>query len=545
MNRDVDSGRTGFIYGMLLVGLLFYFVDLFLSLAGPAFFTHGVSYLGSCTDTSPAIFFERMWSHTYYPPLYFGFTDLACLLVGDDYMRVIAVNALLVPLGAIYLTALARRMRMGTFAFLPGLLLLLFPGTGVAARMLAIEMPLMLFGPALAYHLWASDGFQDRKHALAAGAWLGLGMLTKWAFPAYLSGFALFILATRFVQWRKRIPATPGRTQWINLGLCLLVTLAISGWWYVLRLDVNTFLASAANDPNYLEFSYTRSLWNYARTLGWATAQPLIPPVLIVMAVGLLLSVRPASIILAVLLGLLLPLAIFAIPVHGELRYTFPLLPAAAMVLSMVAAQARWPAAGIIVAAALVGLTAHSHFGFFEIDRNRLQMGIRAESGLFVNYIADLAGEPERPLEATVHPIWRNEHLKCEYLQYEVRRRDASGRIHVTCSRGKEYARYSRRLRSGYYDFILLDCGPEGDCRNTRREALDVIVRTLERYGNVNQMSGEPSVRFTRDNVLEDLSYMQDHYHEMLFLPFSDGTGTRIWMANDPARERRGTALVN
>ena len=69
-------------------------------------------------------------------------------------------------------------------------------------------------------HLHASDGLRDRRHAVAFGAFMGLGFVTKYTFPAFL---VVPAMAAGLVVARRR--------TWRGLAASLLAFGAVSGPW--------------------------------------------------------------------------------------------------------------------------------------------------------------------------------------------------------------------------------------------------------------------------------------------------------------------------
>ena len=532
------EGSRAVVWGLLVAAVLFFAVDLVLYYRIDAFLAYGVSYLLDPERSIGAVL-RGLGGHTYYPPLYYAFTGVAGVLLGHDFVGVVFANALFLPLAAIYLTLLGRRLGMKTYAFLPGVLLLLAPGSYLASRELTIEAPLVLFVPAFAYHMLASDGLRARGHVLAAGVWAGLAMLTKWTFPAYACGVFAFAVARMLRANGPQAGDPPARGRWANLALLIGVAAAVAGWWYAARMDWATFAASSRNDPSHPTYSYVREFADYLGHLRRVLAGTRAAPVLAVAAIGLALSRRPLAFAGAAVLGVLTPLAILAVPVHGETRYALPLVPAGCLVLAMAAAFARWEAARLGVAIALVGLTAHGRFAYMESPEHGLMTA--SEAGRIARLLDErLPRGAAGPLRVAVHPIWRNPHMRCDFLQYHVDRRGASGRLRLICASGVEYGRYREKLRAGELAAVIADCGPADRCMETGTERLDRVVRVLATTGHVNQMTGQVSAKITREDVEADWDLLRRDFVPAYALPFEDGTYTRIWARRGLLAETRG-----
>lgn len=140
------------------------------------------------------------------PPLYYGLAApvLALPLSGRAQLTAVRLFDLVLLLGsALVLWLLAGRAvpehRQLGFAF--GLAVLLWPGVLVRAVTVSNAGLELLLALTFLYLLWRADTEDDGRFLLAAGAVLGLGLLTKLTL-VYLVAL-LVLVATRHV-WRKR-----------------------------------------------------------------------------------------------------------------------------------------------------------------------------------------------------------------------------------------------------------------------------------------------------------------------------------------------------
>jgi 4-amino-4-deoxy-L-arabinose transferase-like glycosyltransferase len=103
------------------------------------------------------------------------------------------------------------------------------------ARLGNDSLCLLLFGIALSLMLMHLRDETKKFPVLALGVCLGLGMLTKAFFLAFLGGFSAFMLLR---LWPARLDPKLLRVRLEALVLVLISALLIGGWWYVLQ-DIN------------------------------------------------------------------------------------------------------------------------------------------------------------------------------------------------------------------------------------------------------------------------------------------------------------------
>ena len=494
---------------------------------------------------------------TYYPPAYLAFVRLAQALVGFNYPRVIYIQASFVLLAALYVGALARRVGMGEASYLPAVLFLLLPGTTLAARNLETEMPLLLILPAFAYHLAASAGFRDRKHSFLAGAWAGLGLLTKWTFPAYVVGYALVAGASMFFPAPCPSPSQrewPSAGQWWNAALAMLVAIAACGWWYVGVFDRDLWIATTRNHPARLTYSYGLSLADYLGYVGQMAGLPAV----IWIVLGLAFTRRRGRVFLALVFGIALPLLVLAVPVHNEPRYAYPFAPAAALAFALAATDPRRPGRRRLGAAVAIGASALFYFlspdAWAALSPSPCTMGpghlarFSNDPILDRQSVADRLARvaPElknRPANVGVHPLWYNFHVRPEILTYEIARRDMARRFRAPFYWEYAYGEWRDELRRGGFDIVLLDCGPSGDCPATDREMVDDLVNKAGSYRFVNQRSGRVAPAFTWDDILSDLDRLHREFRQAAVFDFGDCTRAAVWIKRSyEGREEKGTS---
>ncbi|MBI3827192.1 MAG: glycosyltransferase family 39 protein [Candidatus Rokubacteria bacterium] len=204
-----------------------------------------------------------------------------------------------------------------------------------------------------------TEGFRRPGWSLAAGVVFGLGMLTKPPFPVYV------LAPLALLAWQGR-----SRRGLVNVALASVVAAAIALPWYGPRLiglplQVANRSYRQANEAGLPEPFTSTALAYYPVNLvpqfGAVAAALLV--------LGLAVAVARRS---WFVLAALAPWVLFFVIQNKNLRYTVPLLPAAAVTAAMgFAALPRWGRAAVAVvmvavAAVQVGMTtfarpAHAH----------------------------------------------------------------------------------------------------------------------------------------------------------------------------------------
>ena len=314
-------------------------------------------------------------------------------------------------------------------------------------------------------------------------------------------------------------------------------------------MNWRVFFLTAANDPNTIESSYRLSLWNYGVFLRRLTGGTFTGPLLAILAAGLVLSRRFLAVLAAAVLGVLFPVLVFAIPQHGEWRYVQPLMPGVAFAAAWCVANARWAPARLVLAMALLAATMHAHFAFFSYEARREHdvseqlVGARPEADLIARAVlSQTAGPRAGKIGLAVHPLWRDPHLTCEYLQYALIRRDELQRFDVSCFAWSDYLHFREELRAGRYDVLLMECGARGDCGEEGSRLLADRAALMESRGYVDQITGQRQGAYTRKDVDDDLAWIRAEYRRALLLPMNDGTYPGVWIRNRSRDEADGRA---
>jgi len=255
---------------------------------------------------------------SFYPPLVPCLGGLAYRLFPSDVAFGQIVIFAFLGLGMAATYRLARRFTDGPGAVVAAVLLGTAPVVVNQALRFQLDVPLAaMVAVALEALLW-TEGFRRAVPSVLAGLALGLGMLTKPSFAVYVApALALALLAV------------PDRRAMANAAAAVVVAIAVALPWYGPRLlglplqaqNRSFRQAAEAGFPDALS---SASLAYYPRTL------PLQLGLVGVVLVG-------CGVIVAVwrrhwyVLAALTPLVGFFLIQNKQLRYTLPLVPAAAV----------------------------------------------------------------------------------------------------------------------------------------------------------------------------------------------------------------------
>lgn len=269
------------------------------------------------------------------PPLPQLVTVATYRLLGERSQRVARLSIL--PFLWLLLLAtygLGARLKDRETGVVAAALLAGFPQVIGFSRSYWMDLPLAAVTALSLWALLSSDGLRRRGTALLFGLTLGLGLLTKYTFPVFVGGPALY-LALRGLRQAHGRRARRLRVE--NICLALLVTAALAAFWYVPSLDSawRNFRFNQGTD-----LLRPRPLWTLENLLLYLRHLPVQLGPWLVALLGsaplfLLLAPSPARLLVALWLGL--PYLFFTFFVLGIewARFTLPYLPALALVIAL------------------------------------------------------------------------------------------------------------------------------------------------------------------------------------------------------------------
>jgi hypothetical protein len=281
---------------------------------------------------------------SFYPPLVPCAAAVVYRVWPSDALAAQSIVWGFLVLGMAATYVLARTFAGGAGGVLAGLLFGTAPFTVFLALRFQLDLPLAAMVSVFLVTLLTTADFHDRPRSILAGLVFALGMLTKPTFAAYVLPAVLVVAA------RAR-----GRRAVTNVALGALITIVVCLPWYGPRLlglsgqIGRRSFEQAAESGHPAPFSVA-GLSFYPT---WLIPQFGVLAV-VLLGLGIAAAVRRRRGFL--LVGLLVPFALFVVIQNKNLRYTLPLLPVAAVLAGT--GFASLPRRARLGAATLVGIAA-------------------------------------------------------------------------------------------------------------------------------------------------------------------------------------------
>jgi len=278
----------------------------------------------------------------YYAPLVHLISALVFLLVGASKLTGIGVN--LVSLIALLWSVawisrhlyaqestdpqqslIQSRWSLATLSALPALISASYHFSAWLLHDAFLDFPLMAAVTVSFAFLIRADDFTIRRNALAFGVSAGLGMLVKQTFAFFFVLSALYVVGR--VLWNRERKAV------LNLALAAVVLVLIASIWYAPHWqDVLAIYRenqqAAVNENEAPLFTFDSNFFYVHALLSMQMQLPLA----IIFVFGLLYSlVRHSKRSLILYLWIISGIGCFALVANKDVRYTVPVLPAAAL----------------------------------------------------------------------------------------------------------------------------------------------------------------------------------------------------------------------
>ena len=287
---------------------------------------------------------------SFYPPLVLCAAGLVYRLAPSDVAaaQAVVLGFLALGVGAVYV--LARGLGGATEGVVAALVFATAPFVVFSSLHFQLDLPLASMVALILVVLLRIDAFEHRGWSVAAGIVLGLGMLTKPPFAAYV--LAPLALAAARIRSRRAVT---------NLILALLIGGALSLPWYGPRAfslvpEITSRSFRQAAESGHPDPLTAGALTLYPR---WFPTQfGFVAGLLVLLGLGVAARRRHW-----LLLAALLPaLTLLELLQNKNLRYTLPLLPVAAVLaglgFSALPGRLKAGAGGLLLVAGVMQVSA-------------------------------------------------------------------------------------------------------------------------------------------------------------------------------------------
>jgi hypothetical protein len=262
-----------------------------------------------------------------------------------------AVVLAFLGLGMAAVYVLGRRLAGGTEGVVAAVVFGCAPFVVFSSVRFQLDLPLAAMVAVALAVLLASEGFTRVGWSLVAGVVLGIGMLTKPPFIAYV---LVPIVVTACFTDRPRRAA-------LNAALAIAIATALTLPWYGPRLfgllpQITSRSFKQAAESGHPDPLTATALLFYPT---WLTPQFGVAAVALLLVGVVVAMLRRQGMVLA---ALLVPFALFSLLQNKNLRYTLPLLPVAAVLAGMgfgvLRGRARLVGAGVLALVSAVQVSA-------------------------------------------------------------------------------------------------------------------------------------------------------------------------------------------
>jgi len=295
---------------------------------------------------------EILEASSFYPPLVTCAAGLLYLVFPIAPLTAQAVMMASLALALASLYGLGRRLADPETGVWAALIFGTAPFVVFSLTNFQLDLPLAAMVALALYALVRSEAFEDLRWTLGLGAVWGLGMLTK-------PPFALYVLPPLLWSFWRALRAGDRGRRLASASTALALGAIITVPWYGPRLFglpmqiLNRSFKQAAEQQNPEPLTSVALLY-YPRTL--PTQLGLLGGALLLWGLWALRKHRGARATLW--LATLGPFLLFSLIQNKNLRYTLPILPAAALVAavglrSLPGALRRWTLVAVVALAAL------------------------------------------------------------------------------------------------------------------------------------------------------------------------------------------------
>jgi len=263
------------------------------------------------------------------PPLQFFSTSMFYRLFGPSKTTAVLSNLIWIYI-LIYSTFLiGKEIQNKQAGILAVMILLSFPMTLGMTRMNMTEVSEIAMVAASILALIKSEKFSKRIPSTIFGICIGLGILTKGAYPVFIIGPLIIVFSTEaFIKPRRS-------TQFSNIGLSLIIGCIIGSLWFTPKKFFIRF--SALQDfsfapANNLEMGYLKGLILYLYSLIDFSLSYIGYLIIPSFAMALIMRQDKHKILLS---WMIVPVLILNLFPWRTARYLFPILPSIALLISI------------------------------------------------------------------------------------------------------------------------------------------------------------------------------------------------------------------
>lgn len=176
-------------------------------------------------------------------------------LAGDSRESAHIVNYLAIAVLCLFLYGIGKRLAGPWCGLAAAYITMAAPMMFGLSRQLLVEFPLTAAAAAVAYLCIVSNGLHRYGICVLLGAAIGIGMMVKITFPAFVVGPLLVAVVARGLHQKKKEAGGPIGRLPLNLGIVLVIAALISGPWLLHNMDSWTRYMQA-NVVGYLAVIY-------------------------------------------------------------------------------------------------------------------------------------------------------------------------------------------------------------------------------------------------------------------------------------------------
>lgn len=255
--------------------------------------------------------YNEIFRDNFKPPLFF-ITASSFLLFGSDKNTIIMSNLIYFAILLFATYGIGEKLYNYKVGILSAFLVSMFPTVFALSRVLIVDFALAAM-VALTFYLFALDKFDSLKFSLLTGIVIGLGSLIKQSYFLFLLPILFYFFLRKNNLKNKKILR--------NFILSIAIGLFISSFYYIRRsYDYYHVIFQVKSNINPLY--YLQSTLNYQ----------LLPLFSLLFLISILFCFKKKRYFLPVMV--LIIVIIFSISPNKQIRFTLPILPFIAVIIS-------------------------------------------------------------------------------------------------------------------------------------------------------------------------------------------------------------------